>query len=181
MPELRETEERLSAATREALTAKNGSPPLQRRNPDIAPGVSNVQPVPKIPEEAEKMEQQQATQDFVRAVVEGVRVENAKEFGAMNTAIAKGFGEANTAIAKGFGEANTAIANTNTAIANINTENAERASRHLAWTLGTIITLGILATAMLGFLMRIWTEQPAPPTPQETPVAVDPPPAAPVP
>ena len=82
---------------------------------------------------------EQATRDYVRAETSGVRLEIAEQFGRQNTAIAEGFGKANTAIA------------------NISKENAERASRHLLRIVGTIITGGILATAFLAFLMRLWT------------------------
>lgn len=63
-------------------------------------------------EEASNMDNQsqQATQDFVRAVVEGVRVEIAKELGEANAKSAKQFGEAKTEMAERFGEMKTEMA-----------------------------------------------------------------------
>lgn len=90
-----------------------------------------------------------ATKDYVRAEISDLRNEIVEGFGKQNIAIAEQFGEANTAIVRGFGEANTAIAK-------INADNAERASALQGRLLTTIITGGILATALLGFLLRLW-------------------------
>ena len=63
-------------------------------------------------EEAANMDNQsqQATKDFVHAVVEGVRVEIAKEFGEANAKNAKQFGEMKTEMAERFGEMKTEMA-----------------------------------------------------------------------
>ena len=126
---------------------------------------------------------QQATKDFVHAVVEGVRVEiakefgeanakNAKQFGEMKTEMAKQFDEVNAKSAERFGEVTTAMAkqfdevNAKNAerfgevktemaerLGAANTENAKREKRQLVWLVGTIIAVASLITG----LIRLWT------------------------
>ncbi len=136
-------------------------------------------------EEAANMDNQsqQATKDFVHAVVEGVRVEiakefgeanakNAKQFGEMKTEMAKQFDEVNAKSAERFGEVTTAMAkqfdevNAKNAerfgevktemaerLGAANTENAKREKRQLVWLVGTIIAVASLITG----LIRLWT------------------------